>query len=79
MKVEIFSRRDCGLCDEAKAVIEEVRRRNPFDLVEVDVDADPALAARYGSEVPVVFVDGRKAFKHRLTAEAFARRLNRSA
>jgi hypothetical protein len=43
----------------------------------VDVDSDPDLAARYGHEVPVVEVDGRKAFKFRLTADQLLRRLRR--
>jgi hypothetical protein len=44
----------------------------------VDVDRDPDLAARFGHEVPVVEVDGRKAFKFRLTAEQLLRRLGRA-
>ena len=74
----VYSRADCCLCDEALAEIESARQRLDFGVAVVDVDSDPDLAARYGHEVPVVEVDGRKAFKFRLTAGELLRRLRRS-
>ncbi|MSP60151.1 MAG: glutaredoxin family protein [Myxococcales bacterium] len=75
MRVEIFSRRECHLCDEAKAVVLRVRADTPFELAVIDVDEDPALAERHGLEVPVVVVDGRKHAKYRVDEQAFRRRL----
>ncbi len=77
MRVEIYSKADCPLCDEAKAVLLEVRERVPFELVEVDIEADPSLFARYRYDIPVVFIEGRKAFKHHLTAKDVEKRLLR--
>lgn len=37
-----------------------------IEITETDVDSDPLLRDRYGHEVPVVLVDGRKAFKFRV-------------
>ena len=76
--VVVYSRADCCLCDEALAEIERARLASAFRLRVVDVDTDPELAARYGHEVPVVEVDGRKAFKFRLSAEQLLRRLRRA-
>ncbi len=75
MTVEIYSKPGCHLCDEAKAVLLAVQRRIPFDLIEIDIERDPALFERYRYDIPVVFVDGHKAFKYRLTEEALERRL----
>jgi glutaredoxin len=77
MKVEIYSKAECSLCEEAKAVIEAVRRRLPFELVEHDIEADPELYQRFRYDVPVIFIDGRKAFKHRLDPATFEARLRR--
>jgi hypothetical protein len=77
-RVVVYSRADCCLCDEALAEIELARRSLEFGLAVIDVDSDPELAERYGHEVPVVEVDGRKAFKFRLTARELLRRLRRS-
>lgn len=72
----VYSRRDCCLCDEALEQIEAARGAAVFSLEVVDVDTDPALAERYGHEVPVVEIDGRKAFKYRLTTRQLLRRLS---
>lgn len=79
MIVEIYSKSQCSLCDEAKEVLAEVRRRIPFDLREVDITQDPALFEEYRYDIPVVFVNGRKAFKHHLDAKAVEQRLRREA
>ncbi len=77
MLVEIYSKADCSLCDEAKAVLLRVKKRVPFELREIDIESDPALFERYRYDIPVVFVDGHKAFKHRLDEKALLERLRR--
>jgi len=77
MIIEIYSKSQCPLCDEAKEVLAQVRRRVPFELREVDITQDPALFEEYRYDIPVVFVNGRKAFKHRLDAKAVEARLRR--
>ena len=59
-RVTLYSRRDCHLCDQARAVIERVCADLGEQYAEVDIDADPALRARFTDEVPVTFVDGRQ-------------------
>lgn len=74
-KLLLYSRVDCCLCEEMKAAIRRVSARIPVDVQEVDVDSVPGLRDRFGAEVPVLFIDGRKAFKYRLTEKALERRL----
>jgi glutaredoxin len=62
-EVVLYGKAGCCLCDEAKAAIESVRARRPFDLQEVDVSLDPVLHARYGERIPVVAVNGVEAFE----------------
>lgn len=77
MTVQIYSKPNCCLCDELKAVALRVKARVAFTLVEVDITQDPSLFERYRYDIPVVFVDGSKAFKHRMTEQAFEERLLR--
>ena len=37
MRVEIYSKPDCGLCEEAKRALRAVQQRVPFELVEVNI------------------------------------------
>jgi glutaredoxin len=75
IELRILTRRDCGLCDEMKAIAECFVVSGEASLQAVDVDSDPELAARYGNEVPVLFVNGRRAFKYRVTGAELRRRL----
>jgi len=75
--VVLYSREDCCLCEDALREIEAARASVPFELRIVDVDSDPELVQRYGHEVPVVEIDGRKAFKYRVTSRELLRRLRR--
>jgi glutaredoxin len=77
VRVEIFSRPGCHLCEEAKAVLLEVARRHPFDLLEHNVEEDPAWESAYGTDIPVVVIGGRRAFKHRVPRDGFLRYLER--
>ena len=40
----------CGPCRMLAPVLEELDDREDFKIVKVDVDAEPALAARFGIE-----------------------------
>lgn len=63
MKLTMYSRSTCGLCDEAREAILAVRRDVPFEFDEVMVDGDDALERAYGLRVPVVLVDGEERFE----------------
>jgi uncharacterized membrane protein len=54
MRVTLYTKKDCALCDEARSDLAELRRSLPHRLVEIDVESDPVLQARHGESVPVV-------------------------
>jgi hypothetical protein len=76
-RVVVYSRGGCCLCDDLLAEVDRARQQVDFSLEIVDVDERPELIERYGDEVPVVEIDGRKAFKYRLTGKQLMRRLTR--
>ena len=62
-QVLMFSRRTCGLCDKARAVVLAERNRTPFDFDEVWIDGDDDLEDAHGLRVPVVEIDGVEEFE----------------
>jgi len=79
-KVQIYSRPGCHLCDEMKAVVLRLSESIPLAVENIDISTDPDLDRRYGLEIPVLVIDGRKAAKYRVTEESLRRMLsNRSA
>lgn len=75
--VKVYGKRDCSLCDEAKATLLRVRREIPFDLHEIDIESTPGLYETYKERIPFVVINGRPAFKFRVEKEALRRRLAR--
>ncbi len=74
-RLTLYTREGCCLCEEMKEVIRRVAQKTPLDLEEIDVDSTPGLVAEYGDEVPVLFIDGRKAFKYRVTVGELKKKL----
>ena len=73
--VTLYTRAGCCLCDDAKRVLTEARSRVAFDYEERDIDADPELLRRYNDEVPVVAINGVKAFKYKVDMKEFLKKL----
>jgi glutaredoxin len=74
-RVTLYTRGGCCLCDDAKRVLLEARRRADFDFEEIDIDADPDLRRLYNDEVPVIAIGGLKAFKYRVDMQEFLKKL----
>ena len=77
VSLTLYSRPGCCLCEDMRAVLAEVEPDLPFDLEEIDISTQPELEERFGQEIPVLFVNGRKAFKYRVTSGELRRRLRR--
>ena len=79
----LLSRSYCHLCEEMRDALHPIAERHGAALVEVDVDAYPALEAQYGERVPVLMLgapaDGVLVCELRLDPEAVVRALSREA
>ncbi len=70
VEVVLYGRAGCHLCEQARDALRRLGREVAFELVERDVDTDPALAERYGDRVPVVTVAGRETSEGRIEVGA---------
>jgi glutaredoxin len=68
--VTLYSARECHLCERARATLLAVREDTPFELVEVDITGDSELESRYRELLPVVDIDGCRAFVYHVPARA---------
>jgi glutaredoxin len=79
VRLTIYSRPGCHLCEEMKAVVQRVIARHSTDsglaVDEIDISADGALLDRYGLEIPVLLIDGTKVAKYRVSEADLARML----
>jgi glutaredoxin len=75
VEVVIYGAPDCGLCDDAKAVLEPAAVRLDFELRAVDITTDPELEARHRASIPVVEIDGARAFVYHVAPTLLERRI----
>ena len=76
-QVILYTRPGCHLCEEAKREMLAAGCSDQYILEEINIETDPALKERYGWEIPVIVINGVRAFKYRLTADEFKRKLRR--
>ena len=77
--VRLYTRPGCHLCEEAKREMLAANCADQYVLEEINIDSDPDLLERYRYEIPVITINGIKAFKYRLTADEFKKAVERSS
>ena len=65
----MYSRRTCGLCDKARAVILAEQEQTAFEFQELFIDGDEKLEEEYGLRVPVIEIDGVEQFEFQVDGE----------
>jgi glutaredoxin len=71
----VYHAAGCSLCGRALEVVEQARAEIEFELEVVDIGGNSELEARYREVLPVVEVDGERAFTYFVDAEALRNRL----
>jgi thiol-disulfide isomerase/thioredoxin len=74
-RLVVYHAPGCGLCGPALATVAEVAAELGLEHEAVDVTGDPELEARHREWLPVVEIDGRRAFTYFVQREALVERL----
>ena len=75
IEVVVYSKPGCCLCDEVKDLLEMLQASHAFNLREVNILEDPEAYQKFKEEIPVVFINGKKAFRHHLDEKQFLKEL----
>lgn len=73
--IVLYTARDCSLCERARDVLDRVGA--PYEAV--DITGDEALEARYREWLPVVEIDGERAFVYYVDEAALRRKLSQTS
>lgn len=71
----MYTAAGCSLCTRALEVVREAQAGGEFDLEVVSIDGDSDLEARYRELLPVLEIDGERAFTYFVEPEALRARL----
>ncbi|WP_407920388.1 glutaredoxin family protein [Gottfriedia luciferensis] len=58
IKLTLYTKEKCGLCDEAKEAIRSVQLEYEIDVTEIDIYSDDALLEEYQLMIPVIQING---------------------
>ncbi len=76
-RVTLYHAENCHLCERAIEVVSEARATRPFELELVDIGGVSALESAYRELLPVIEIDGVRAFTYFVTVEGLLDRLAR--
>ncbi len=76
--VKFYTKEECHLCEAALRIIMQVAESNDFELIILDISQDDNLLMRFGTEIPVIEINGDIAFKYRVNEKKFIRLLKSS-
>jgi glutaredoxin len=71
VQVVLYTKPGCQLCEEMKEAMSKSGCAELYSLEEVDIEGDSELFARYQYEIPILFINGVEAFRHRLRPDEF--------
>jgi len=76
-KIQLYTRKGCSLCVIAREIILRIQKEIPFEFQEIDIESRDDLFERFKEEIPVVFINGERAFTHRVSEETLRKSLER--
>ncbi|MGG2063588.1 glutaredoxin family protein [Bacillus sp. S14(2024)] len=60
MEVILYTKEECGLCEKAKKLLQELKTEYVFDLKEINIYEDEQLLEKYHLMIPVVEIEGEE-------------------
>ena len=75
--IEIMTKKDCSLCDDAKEIIQQVIAELPAELKMTDIESDLELFERYKEKIPVVLINGEESFVYKVHPITLRKKLDK--
>ena len=75
IKLQLYTKADCPLCDEAKESLEALAAQFPIQIEEIDITTNLGLFTKYKELIPVLQLEGKRLFVHRIHVKALKRKL----
>lgn len=75
MKLDLYGKADCSLCEKMQATLAQVGKVMPFELEKHSIEDEPEAWQQYWKDIPVLLHEGRILFRHRVTEAALRQAL----
>ena len=75
--VTLYTKAECSLCEKAKEILKTASREIPFHYEEIDITKNPVYFEQFKDQIPVIFINKRKAFKYRVEPKNLLEKLHK--
>ena len=75
--IEILTKQNCTLCDEAKKVVTKVLPDYSAQLVMTDIESDPTLHEKFKERIPILKINGIESFVYKANETTLRHKLDR--
>ena len=75
IKLQLYTKSECSLCDKAKEVLEQVGEQFPIQIEEIDITANLGLFTKYKDLIPALEMEGKRLFVHQINVSVLKRKL----
>lgn len=72
IKVTFYTKAGCHLCEEARALLEEMAEEINYELTEIDIRTDMAIFDLYRYRIPVIVINRETLLEGRIDADELA-------
>lgn len=70
-EIIIYTKPSCCLCTKVWEQLTKLQEQYSFAIREINILEDSEAYNKFKEEIPVIFVNGKKAFKYHLDEKAF--------
>lgn len=68
LEVVFYTKAGCHLCEDARALLEELAQDTEYVLTEVDIRSDMTVFEHYRYRIPVILLNGTTLLEGRIDA-----------
>lgn len=69
VRVTLYSKPGCHLCEDVRAVLDDLKDSHHFEIEEIDITRDQVLFERYCYEIPILLYDGEEVGRGRISEQ----------
>ena len=77
IQIEILTKNDCCLCEDAKEIVERVLPDFPVTLKMIDIESNSDLFEKYKAKIPVVRINGKENFVYKVNEITLRKKLEK--
>ena len=71
-QVTFYTKAGCHLCDDARAMLDEIAEQHEYELTETDIRSTSELFEQYRYRIPVIIINGTKTIEGRIDFDELA-------